>query len=487
MEVINKKCQVPTPESIVTEMLDEIGYVSSLQGKKVLENSCGEGNFILEIAKRYIIEGLKKHLSVEAIKKGLEQDITGYEIDQKLLITCIDNMNSLAQSYGIYGVRWNIAQKDALKENDEAKYDFVIGNPPYLSYSDLDIDTRQYLKKSFTSCHNGKPDYYYAFIEKGLKCLSETGKMAYLVPGNFMKNHFSLELRNLLLQSLYKLIDYSHEKLFEGILTSSVILLCNKEKASLKVIYENRSYKHRRTITKRNLEDKKWDFYHAQARNKRLVTFGDYFHASAPVATQLNQAFVIKQWEEDGNYIICNKAYKLEKEIVRDAAGPAAYAAGRKEKIIFPYILEDGNLIRISEKEFVTNYPGIAAYLSQFKSRLLNRCADNSASWFEYGRSQLLTHVDQNFILSSTFVTNRPCVYMVEKGHIPYAGICIMRKGIRSLKFAEAILRSDKFMQYVKSIGVCTNSGSYRISPRDINEFRFDLKEFGGEENENWF
>ena len=129
MEVINKKCQVPTPESIVTEMLDEIGYVSSLQGKKVLENSCGEGNFILEIAKRYIIEGLKKHLSVEAIKNGLEQDITGYEIDQKLLITCIDNMNSLAQSYGIYGVRWNIAQKDALKENDEAKYDFVIGNP----------------------------------------------------------------------------------------------------------------------------------------------------------------------------------------------------------------------------------------------------------------------------------------------------------------------------------------------------------------------
>ena len=218
-----------------------------------------------------------------------------------------------------------------------------------------------------------------------------------------------------------------------------------------------------------------------------MVAFGDFFHASAPVATQLNQAFVIKQWEESGNYIICNKTYKLEKEIVRDAAGPAAYAAGRKEKIIFPYMMKDGKLTRICEEEFVTKYPGVAEYLLQFKNRLLIRKADNSAKWFEYGRSQLLQHADQRFILSSTFVTNRPCVYLVEKGSIPYAGICIMRKGTYSLKFAEAILRSDKFMQYVKSIGVCTNSGSYRISPRDINEFRFDLKEFGGEENENWF
>ena len=487
MEVINKKCQVPTPESIVTEMLDKIGYVSSLQGKKVLENSCGEGRFIVEIAKRYIVDGFRRGFSVEIIRKGLEQDIHGYEIDKELLTTCINNLDSMAQNYGIRDVNWSIVQKDALKEDGESKYDYVVGNPPYLSYSDLDIDTRQYIKKCFSSCQKGKPDYYYAFIEKGLKCLNETGKMAYLVPGNFMKNFFSVELRNLLLQNLYKLIDYSHEKLFEGKLTSSVILLCDKKNASSRLIYENRSYKNRITITKRILQDKKWDFYHAQPRNKKMVAFGDFFHASAPVATQLNQAFVIKQWEESGNYIICNTTYKLEKEIVRDAAGPAAYAAGRKEKIIFPYMMKDGKLTRICEEEFVTKYPGVAEYLLQFKNRLLIRKADNSAKWFEYGRSQLLQHTDQRFILSSTFVTNRPCVYLVEKGSIPYAGICIMRKGTYSLKFAEAILRSDKFMQYVKSIGVCTNSGSYRISPRDINEFRFDLKEFGGEENENWF
>ena len=127
MEVINKKCQVPTPESIVTEMLDKIGYVSSLQGKKVLENSCGEGRFIVEIAKRYIVDGFRRGLSVEIIRKGLEQDIHGYEIDKELLTTCINNLDSMAQNYGIRDVNWSIVQKDALREDSESKYDYVLG------------------------------------------------------------------------------------------------------------------------------------------------------------------------------------------------------------------------------------------------------------------------------------------------------------------------------------------------------------------------
>ena len=35
-------------------MLDYIGYSKKLYGKRVLENSCGEGNILLEIVTRYI-------------------------------------------------------------------------------------------------------------------------------------------------------------------------------------------------------------------------------------------------------------------------------------------------------------------------------------------------------------------------------------------------------------------------------------------------
>lgn len=47
-------CQIPTPQEYVIHMLDYIGYSKKLYGKRVLENSCGEGNILLEIVTRYI-------------------------------------------------------------------------------------------------------------------------------------------------------------------------------------------------------------------------------------------------------------------------------------------------------------------------------------------------------------------------------------------------------------------------------------------------
>ena len=52
-------CQIPTPKTYVIQMLDYIGYTDKLFGKKVLENSCGEGNILLEIVRRYV-ESAKK-------------------------------------------------------------------------------------------------------------------------------------------------------------------------------------------------------------------------------------------------------------------------------------------------------------------------------------------------------------------------------------------------------------------------------------------
>ena len=51
-----KNCQIPTPGRYVKQMLDYIGYKYNLRGQKVLENSCGEGNILVEIVKRYIAD-----------------------------------------------------------------------------------------------------------------------------------------------------------------------------------------------------------------------------------------------------------------------------------------------------------------------------------------------------------------------------------------------------------------------------------------------
>ena len=82
-----------------------------------------------------------------------------------------------------------------LKSFISEKFDFIIGNPPYITYSDLNKTTRSFIKKKFYSLFRRKPDYYYAFIERSIKALADDGKLAYLIPNNIFKNRFADRLR----------------------------------------------------------------------------------------------------------------------------------------------------------------------------------------------------------------------------------------------------------------------------------------------------
>ena len=72
---MNKKCQIFTPENYVRELLDSVGYTQHLYGKRILENSCGDGNILTVIVQRYINDCLAKGFSRTKIKNGLSKDI----------------------------------------------------------------------------------------------------------------------------------------------------------------------------------------------------------------------------------------------------------------------------------------------------------------------------------------------------------------------------------------------------------------------------
>ena len=83
MKKFYDNCQVFTPDKIVDKTLDIVEYKNNLYGKKVLENSCGDGQFLQKIAERYILDCLKKGMRMDDISKGLENDLYGVEIDEK--------------------------------------------------------------------------------------------------------------------------------------------------------------------------------------------------------------------------------------------------------------------------------------------------------------------------------------------------------------------------------------------------------------------
>ena len=472
----DKNCQVPTPIQYVEQMLDYVGYKHNLWGRKVLENSCGEGNILMEIVKRYIADTRENHYTPENISKGLQNDIVAYEVDREKIDICLVRLKNLLASENLPEVRWNIKQQDFLK-SEEQNMEFIIGNPPYITYHDLTQEERGFLQKKFVVCQKGRFDYCYAFIEASIRALADNGNMIYLIPFSIFRNRYAAGLRVFLRTYIAKIIDYRGIDVFPGITCSTSLILCGNGRASDKiecedVLTQNKFFVKRSALSE---DGGKWVFNRTIAGNRR---FGDYFNVHNCVATLCNKVFLFSADEEEEQYYVVDGA-RIEKKVTLPAVSTKssrAFKKGRREtKIIFPYKMTDGKIIHYAEEEFKAQYPCAWMYLYQFYSDLGKRKADEKAKWFEYGRSQALAEVFGEKLVIPMVITNSTGAYLAGEDTIPYAGYFItVNPGCNmTLQDAKEVLESDQFYQYVKEVGTPTTISSYRVSVHDISEFKF--------------
>ena len=459
------KCQKFTPTHLAEEMLDIIGYVHGVCGKKILENSFGSGNILVAIVKRYIKDSIHAGIAPENISENLSNDIYGIELDGVLYNQCLERLNKIAIEYGIPSVQWSLFNENALTWTTTLRFDYIIGNPPYINYKDIDDDSKHFLKKSFCSCSRGKFDYCYAFIERAINLLAPTGKLVQLVPANIYKNVFGENLRSLLKPHISIINEYPAQTLFDDTLTSSTIFLFDKTCSSHEIEYNNLTTGYSTKIPKSTLTGK-WVFQHQAVDEYNAIRFGDCFHASIVIATLLNNAFILtrEQVTEKG----------IEQDIVRRAAAPKQLRKKVEEYIIFPYHYAEGGLAHYPENVFIQRFPNATQHLNEYRESLDSRDKDKSAQWFEYGRSQALARLNQQKLLLSTVITNSVEVYLLDANTIPYSGIFITVKDEKyTLEDAKRVLQSQDFLSYVRSLGISVSGKSKRITCKDINNFRF--------------
>lgn len=160
------------------------------QCTRVLDIGCGNGVFLQAVGEVLKTRHPHQFFSPDALAATL----TGVEHNPDV---ATDAKMRLTNCFGRPAIGWDIRVSDALELNEERKYDFVVGNPPWIRLHDLDAATRSKLRSRFMTAA-GAFDLCYLFIEKALHMLDHGGELALVVPRGIQSQPAAKPLRTLL-------------------------------------------------------------------------------------------------------------------------------------------------------------------------------------------------------------------------------------------------------------------------------------------------
>ncbi len=190
-----------TRHEVVTFILDLVGYTEDqpLFTKRILEPSFGEGAFLIPIIER-LINSWDKHRTSENIVTDLGDSICAVELDNETFLTTRRKISKLLQNKGVSASsaqvltqRWLI-NDDFLLTSVGGRFDFVVGNPPYVRQESIAPKLMAKYRKLYPTIYD-RADLYIPFIERSLSLLTQKGELGFICADRWMKNRYGGPLR----------------------------------------------------------------------------------------------------------------------------------------------------------------------------------------------------------------------------------------------------------------------------------------------------
>ncbi|MFX1518326.1 MAG: N-6 DNA methylase [Promethearchaeota archaeon] len=220
-EVIRKTFgEFYTPLSVVKLILDSVDYVkgNQLRKKTLLDPACGSGTFLIEALRRFISD-VKEEADLGGWSETLEElcsnlRIWGFDINPfSCLMTKIRFVLELLPYYAkaFYSNSSFVLPKppifcsDFLLESglNGNSVDFIIGNPPYVSVTQIPKEKRKIYQKKFKTA-KGRLNLYVLFIERAIDLLKPDGMLGFLLPTAFMVySGYGRALREYILETCF--------------------------------------------------------------------------------------------------------------------------------------------------------------------------------------------------------------------------------------------------------------------------------------------
>lgn len=459
---IKESGKVYTPSFIVKNILDLSGYVNdNIVEKHVIDNSCGDGSFLVEVVRRYCLEARRKNIEKNTLKTQLETYIHGIEIEYSEYLRCIANSNEEIKHFGLdTNINWDIVCGNALEiDRFNGKMDFVLGNPPYVRIHNLK-DTYKTVK-DFSFASSGMTDLYIVFYEIGLKMLNENGILGYISPSSFFNSLAGKTMRETLIKEnlIDKIVDLKHKQVFDAITYTSIVIL-NKKKKDAVSYYEFDESRKEATFVE-DLET--FDFYidgsFYFSKKEDLNLLKEIITGKKESSIKVKNGFATLA----DNIFIGNFDFGSEHFI------PIIKASRQKETFaIYPYD-ENGQII---DEEELKKDKALYRYLSKYKKELSSRSLEKGAAWYSYGRSQAINDVYKNKVAINTIIKSLSDLKVIDvsSGTGIYAGLYLVGTE-NDLKTAKNALKSHEFIKYVKLLGKYKNGGYYAFSSKDVKTF----------------
>lgn len=196
-----------TPERVVNELIGNLcNSDNQLNDRTICDPCCGTGNFLLGLG-----------------SKGIDYaNLYGQDIDPVSVYLARINLALMAPKMTASELQSRIRVGNTYFESFNAKFDIVLGNPPW--GSDLSDEDIIKCRNLFSSAKGKSIESYDLFVEKALSMLRYNGVLAFVLPEAILSVAAHDTIRRLLLNLCsFKFVSYLGN-VFSGVQCPAIIL-----------------------------------------------------------------------------------------------------------------------------------------------------------------------------------------------------------------------------------------------------------------------